>query len=115
MATGTIKHDISTTIKYKTSDGLLIQWGSTTSLSVSLSVSAAPIYSQLVTITFHEPFVDNRAVVFGTFQYDTGDSWPFTQKFGGTTTTTAQLQIWDVTPRSGNKGRLLWTAIGRWK
>lgn len=24
MATGTIKHDISTTIKYKTSDGLLI-------------------------------------------------------------------------------------------
>lgn len=114
MATGKIKQEICSTDYYKSPDGLFLQWGSTTSLSVSFISLGGGLYGQTITLVYPYSFATSFNRVWGAFQYDTGTNFPFSQRYG-TSASEASITVYDTSQRSGNKGRLLWMAMGYWK
>ena len=98
----------------KMADGTLIQWGEASNVTVSMTQSDA-LYVQRYTITLPISFYNARYFASASFQYSTGYGFACGVPYSGRSTTSFAVDFMETTNRSGNAGRYIWFAIGRWK
>ena len=98
----------------KMPDGTLIQWGSYTVPTVSLTqIASSGIYSQTISMALPQSFVDTNYTGFATCRFQTGYAIPC----GCLVRTKSEITfgLYDFYSRSGSGMVVYWTAIGRWK
>lgn len=104
----------SSTNYCKMADGTLIQWGEASDVTVSMTQSDA-LYVQRYTINLPIAFYNGRYYASASFQYSTGYGFACGVPYSGRTASSFAVDFMETTNRSGNKGRYIWFAVGRWK
>lgn len=97
----------------KLPDGTMIQWGTVTVSSPTITqIASSGVYYSTISLTFPIAFVSKNYCVSGNSKFSTGHQVPF----GAIADTAAKaiVHIYDFYERSGNVV-LSYTAVGRWK
>ena len=103
----------------KLPDGTLIQWGVSSGVTASGSltqIASSGVYNGALPITFPIAFADaDNVSVHGTFRYSNGIATPIA--LVSVSSTSASVRVFDFYARPLNDGliTLRWLAVGRWK
>lgn len=118
MATGTITKvsNDSGTGYCKMADGTMLQWGTLSLTSGTMSQYGA-LYGVAASIVFPIAFNDANIVVTGSSKYGNQPEMSFGMT-NSITASQAAVRLWDVASRaisSTNPFVVKWQAVGRWK